>query len=77
MVIQPTCWRELALTLAASVVRPRVIEHTPGVANKLADILSRRYQPGVPWRLPAVIAHIPECMLTPRGADYYRSLAVV
>jgi hypothetical protein len=69
--------RELALTLAASVVRPRVIEHTPGVANKLADTLSRRYQPGVPWRLPAVIAHIPECILTPRGADYYRSLALV
>ena len=28
--------RELALTLAASSVRPCIVEHTPGVANKLA-----------------------------------------
>ena len=69
--------REIALTLAASVVRPRVIEHTPGVANKVADALSRRHQPGVHWQLPAVLSHIPECILLPRNADYYRSLAVV
>ena len=69
--------REIALTLAASVVRPRIIEHTPGIANKLADALSRRHQPGVKWQLPAVISHIPECILVPRCADYYRSLAVV
>ena len=69
--------REIALTLAASVVRPRIIEHTPGVANKLADALSRRYQPEVQWRLPAVISHIPEYMLAPRSANYYRSLAEI
>ena len=35
--------REVALTLSCACVRPCVIAHTPGVANKLADTLSRRY----------------------------------
>ncbi len=63
--------RELALTLSCSCVRPCVIEHTPGVANKLADALSRRYQPGVAWQRPAAVAHVPECLLAPRCAKYY------
>ena len=44
--------RELALTLSESCVRPQVVKHTPGVANKLADILSRRFQPGVHFVVP-------------------------
>ncbi len=69
--------RELALTLAASGVRPCVVEHTPGVANKLADALSRRFQPGTTWQRPAALAQTPECILAPRDALYYRSNAVV
>ena len=33
--------RELALTLSESCARPRVVKHTPGVANNLADFLGR------------------------------------
>ena len=33
--------RELALTLSESCARPQVVKHTPGVANKLADIVSQ------------------------------------
>jgi hypothetical protein len=65
--------REMALTLSASCVRPCIVEHTPGVANKLADVLSRRFQPGAIWRLPSALAHTTECVLPPRGAGYYRS----
>ncbi len=34
--------REIALTLSCACIRPCVIAHTPGVANKLADALSRK-----------------------------------
>ncbi len=67
--------REVALTLScSSCVRPCVIEHTPGVANKLADALSRRYQLGVACQRPAAVAHVPECLLAPRCAKYYRTV---
>ena len=65
--------REVAFTLSRACVRPSVIAHTPGVANKLADALSRRYQPGVSWQRPAAIAQVPECFLAPRCAEYYRT----
>ncbi len=64
--------REVALTLSCACVRPCVIAHTPGVASKLADTLSRRYQPGVAWQRPAAVALIAECILPPRSAAYYR-----
>ena len=67
--------REVALTLSAACVRPCVIAHTPCVANKLADALSRRFQPGAVWQRPDAVAHIPECMLAPRDASYYRTIA--
>jgi len=66
--------RELALTLSQSCVRPTVAEHTPGVANKLADSLSRRYQPGNTWRLPQALRGIPEESLLRRDG-YYRTLS--
>ena len=52
--------RELALTLSESCVRPQVVKHTPGVANKLADILSRRFQPGVHFVVPQVFVRVAE-----------------
>jgi hypothetical protein len=64
--------RELALTLSASCIRPCIVEHTPGVANKLADLLSRRFQPGTTWRTPGALVRIAECVLPPRDAGYYR-----
>ena len=67
--------RELALTLCQSCIRPRILEHTPGVANKVADVLSRRYEPGVPFVLPKVLQNIPECVLPSRDTGYYRALA--
>ena len=66
--------RELALTLANSCVRPCVVEHTPGVANKLADALSRKYQPGCSWQIPRTLAHVEERRLEPRTPGYYRTV---
>ena len=48
--------KEIALLVAGAAYRPIVAVHTPGVANKLADILSRQFAPTAshePWKLPA------------------------
>ena len=66
--------RELALTLSRSCIRPVVVEHTPGVCNKLADALSRRYQPGVSWQVPAALRHVTEVSVC-RPGSYYRTSA--
>jgi guanyl-specific ribonuclease Sa len=64
--------REMALTLSASCVRPCIVEHTPGAANKLADQLSRKYEPGTTWRTPGALLGIAECVLPQRTCGYYR-----
>ena len=66
--------RELALTLSESCVRPHVVKHTPGVANKLADILSRRFQPGVHFVVPEAFVDVPEVSIRPRIMDFCRSV---
>ena len=38
--------RELALTLAHGVHVPDMVQHLPGIANVIADALSRTHQPG-------------------------------
>ena len=59
--------RELALTLSESCVRPQVVKHTPGVANKLADILTRRFQPGVHFVVPQAFIRVPEVPIRNHG----------
>ena len=66
--------RELALTFSESCVRPQVVKHTPGVANRLADILSRRFQPGVHFVFPQAFDGVPEVSIRPRTMDFYRSV---
>ena len=64
--------RELALTLSGSCVRPQVVKHTPGVANRLVDILSRRFQPGVQFVVPQVLLVL--VSILPRTMVFYRSV---
>ena len=66
--------REVALTLAESGVRPRICSHTPGIANKIADVLSRRFQPDTSWAIPACLHHAKEMQLPAREKDYYRAV---
>ena len=66
--------RELALTFSESCVRPQVVKHTPGVANKLADILSRRFQPGVHFVVPQALVRVLEVPIRPRTMDFDRSV---
>ena len=67
--------REIALDIAASCYAPALAEHVPGVANVTADTLSRRFEPGCTFAVPAVLASVPELRLTPRGKTFFKSLA--
>ena len=66
--------RELALTLAKANFYPSVAEHIPGLANQVADMLSRRFQPGKAFQLPAILEKIEETSLEARGAEFYPTL---
>jgi hypothetical protein len=67
--------RELALDLGDGAYRPHLVAHVPGVANVVADELSRRYDPShAPWALPAYLQGVPERFLKPRTREYYYTL---
>ena len=66
--------RELALDLGTGVYRPAICAHSPGVAHKVADALSRRYAPAFEYELPTCLTAALEVSVGPREASYYRSL---
>ena len=66
--------REIALDIATSVYSPHVAEHIPGVENAVADVLSRQFEPGSDYCLPAALAGVQEMHLSSRDASYYRTL---
>ena len=68
--------RELALDIAASCYEPLAVEHVPGVSNKICDELSRKYQPGVCFKIPQALHGIPETILRERKAEYFKSVAL-
>ena len=67
--------REGALGVAEACYRPDVCVHTPGVANVAPDMLSRRFQPGKHWQLPALLRSVPESFPPERTDHFYRPLA--
>ena len=67
--------RELALTLSEAAVRPQICAHIPGIANKLADLLSRKFQPGEISSVPAVLRHVPEESIPMRTREWFQTLA--
>ena len=67
--------RELALDVSDAAYEPQTAAHVPGVANVAADTLSRKYEPGVAFTLPAVLAGCTEVHPPARNGDWWRSLA--
>ena len=67
--------REIALLLGDAAFLPAVYSHIPGISNKIADELSRKYAPGHVFSLPAVLN--PECEVSPptRHAAFYMCFA--
>ena len=70
-----TIAREYALDAAEGVHEPEVVAHLPGVANKTADVLSRRLDPrySVGWLPPAALANVPQVVPSPRSLSWWRS----
>ena len=66
--------RELALDLASCTYFPHVLEHLPGVANVIADVLSRKFDPNKKnWALPTCLEHLPESVPVARSAAWWRT----
>ena len=72
--------RELALDFGQCAFLPDIVQHTPGVANVSADLLSRRFQPaakvirGAVWAPPPGFSGSMEAHPPTRDEGYYRSL---
>ena len=66
--------REIALDVAEALYRPDVVEHVPGIANKVCDMLSRKFQPKAQYFLPTPLAQVLETIVPLRDKSYYRSI---
>ena len=66
--------QELALIYHWASFEPK-IEHVPGVANQLADALSRMNDPNKPKGLPQILKSIPFTTIPIRYRSYYWTLA--
>ena len=65
--------REMALDIADALYEPSVCEHIPGIANVIADHLSRiSEQAGAP--LPAQLCHARRRCFEPRDVKWWRTL---
>ena len=62
---------ELALEEAESPFGILTVAHTPGIANKLPDELSRRFQPGKTWSTPSRLKHISESKIIDRDDNFW------
>ena len=66
--------RELALDVAIALYAPTIVAHIPGVVNRTADSLSRRYAPSkTTWEVPGYLRDTPE-LIRRRNRTWWRSL---
>ena len=66
--------REFALDLGTAEYRPDLIQHIPGIVNKITDVLSRRYQPGTTFSLPKLLLKAKPVIPVRRDMTWWRSL---
>ena len=66
--------RELALEISDAEFAPEFCNHIPGIANGVADTLSRRYPPGKTFVVPKELANAVDVHPVPHSDGYYRSL---
>jgi len=64
--------REMALDISEACYRPMCVSHIPGVANKIADTLSR--PGGMGWTLPPELAQVKRFTPPVRDDSYFRAL---
>ena len=69
--------REIALVVAEGSYTPDFIQHVAGVANSVADSLSRRSESGPEWQLPAHLEHATETICSVRDAAWWKTRRVM
>ena len=67
--------QEPALEFSQSAYCPRWHQRVPGLANDLADKVGRKFQPGVKFSLPSLLAQAEEVCGLPRKPCFYRTMA--
>ena len=65
--------RELALDLADATYALDFAQHVAGVTNGIADILSRRLQPGKTFALPHFLHLAKEVLPPARNCEWWRT----
>ena len=63
--------RELALEMEDGAFAPDFVQHLPGVARTVADLLSRSFQPGKAFEVPYILKHLPETVVPDRTQAFY------
>ena len=66
--------REFALDLGTAEYRPDLIQHIPGIVNKITDVLSRRYQQETTFSLPKLLLKAKPVIPVRRDMTWWRSL---
>ena len=67
--------REFALDLGKAEYRPDLVQHIPGIVNKVNDCLSRRFQPGQTFQLPPCLNKARPIRPVRRGEKWWKSIA--
>ena len=47
--------REMALEFSHSCITPRSVQHVPGLADVMSDMLSRKFEPKAQFKLPEAL----------------------
>ena len=68
--------REFALDLGRARFRPDLVQHIPGIVNKVNDMLSRRFQPGHKFELPPCLVRSRAILPGRRDNGWWKSLHV-
>lgn len=63
--------REVALEVGDSAYYPRIFEHTPGIANVIADALSRLHQPGKRTEIFLALRNVQRVQAPPRLPKFF------
>ena len=67
--------REIALDTADAIYEPQIASHIPGIANVVADTLSRRFDPAKTYSVPPPLVHAKEIQVGPRSGGWWRTLS--
>ena len=71
----PVISKEVALMYGEGSFEPRVFQHLPGIANVVADGLSRMAEPGNSAALPDEVIGITPAVVPVRTKSFYRTLS--